>query len=175
MLNTRTTPVFVLLWLSLAFTGCSVRPRSGRASMQILEPIGSVSPAPKAHGKVEASAEEVVYIPAQALKPLAPPAYPANALVAGTENCTLYVTVTIDGDGRVSDISRSWRGLSSPTPLYEEFFRSIVDVSRQWVLQGARQVYYTRSADGERLYQRTEKVSESFDMKFTFESTGAVH
>ena len=150
-------------------TSCAVRTQ-GTSRFEVLGMPEARAVAGAEGGDVQPGTEEIDYIPAQPLRPLEKPAYPESALRTGADDFVLTVVITIDGDGRVTDVERSWKnGVSFTDAHGEAFLAAVRDAVSRWSLQGARQVYYRRSASGEREYLRTEKVQERVEMRFTFE------
>lgn len=152
------------------FSGCQ-SVRNGRSSFEVVDQPALVTPAAKASVATEISDSEVEYIRPSARRPLTTPVYPENALRASAGRCIVYVTISLDENGRVTDVVRNWRSFSTATPYIEDFIRAIREAAATWDIDPARCVYYRRSPSGERSYLRTEAIAENFDMKFSFEES----
>src|SRR6185312_5357528 len=61
------------------------------------------------------------YVEAEPIPPLATPVYPAKALAAKAGLVTIGVKISVDTDGRISDVSPSLLTFSTPTRYSDEF------------------------------------------------------
>ena len=159
--------------VSLVAAGCSGPPREGRSSVELLEPI------PDPSGTVKGYAEREENVVINAIDPsligeLAKPVYPRDALVARAGECVIFVTITIDTDGRVSDVRNSWQRLNIPNRFSDRFLAAVRTAVEKWRFEPARNVYWQKDASGELKYVRTEIVAARTDIKFTFEASGTV-
>ena len=160
--------------VTILLAGCQTRTaETGRSRFQVLDPTGT-APSPSSDKHAVESDRLIDYIPGHIRRPFAQPVYPRNALAAHTGNYEITVTITIDESGRVSDVVRSLRGLNLPSRYAEEFFEAVQSTVLSWKFEPSHQVYYQRGPDGERNYLRTEAISETVDIKFTFEASGLV-
>jgi TonB family protein len=109
---------------------------------------------------------------------LATAIYPAKALAAKLGMTTVGVRVTIDKNGRVSDIGPSLLAVSIPTKFDADFQEAVRAAVVQWRFFPAQtfHVDVTRDATGELQISETkrENAETYFDLAFTFTASGAV-
>ena len=123
----------------------------------------------------EVAQEEIVYIPAGLHSPRAQPVYPPEALAGNGGTHVLHVTATFDETGRLVDLRRSFGRVSLPHPHEEAFFAAARTAIEQWRVEPAREVHWRIPAGGgERQYLRTDAVSTTIEIKFTFDESGTV-
>ncbi len=90
-----------------AFWGCRSDIVVPRSTVEVMEPIA----ARKAASKRPAEASSELFVeetPARAAGDLAPPVYPPEAVKAQTGETVVYITITIDPKGAVTDLVPSW-------------------------------------------------------------------
>jgi hypothetical protein len=144
----------------------------GRSTFEMLEPIA----APGAMTGKEAQGDIVVVsIPPSAMGELASPVYPAEALAARVGACEVFVTITIDTSGAVTDAVPSWQRMNIPGRYSEAFLGAVRSAVRTWQFEPARKVYWRKTADGNVAFMHTETIMAMTDVKFTFDSSGRVH
>jgi hypothetical protein len=160
--------------LLLASGGCRTPVPEGRSSIEMLEPIAT--PPPKSDAKGDVSATNIVIneIPPSIIGDLAKPVYPAAALAAHAGECIVFVTITIDPNGTVSEVRPSWQRLNIPGKFSEDFLEAVRAAVQRWKFEPARNVYWAKEGDGELRYMNAETVSAQTDVKFTFEASGSV-
>jgi hypothetical protein len=158
----------------LPLGACRSAAVQGQSTIEVLEPMAT--PQPGTTHKAEASSDIIVDdLSPSLIGELAKPAYPANALAAHVGECFVFVTVTIDAKGAVSEAVLSWGRLNIPNRYSEEFLEAARTAVRSWRFEPARLVYWKRNGTGEPSYLYTEIVPAKADIKFTFEATGKVH
>ena len=173
--------LFVLLALACAaLAGCrhaaaSPSPGEGTSTHRFLEP--PPPPEKKAPGTPVAKLPTEQILNPRPILPLAEPLYPAAALVAHAGLATVAVRVTIDTNGRVSDIRESLLNLSMPSPVAAEFRAAVDAAVRQWRFRPGEMIHLelVQHPDGDfpRLKSR-ENVEWAFDVEFTFRAGGDV-
>jgi hypothetical protein len=139
----------------------------------MLEPLAS----PRAPTSKEASASRDIVvnaIPPCAIGELAKPAYPPEALAAHAGKCVVYVTITIDAKGDVTEVLRSWQRLTLPNKCSGQFFAAVEGAVRSWRFVPARNVYWQKVGDNDLKYLSAETIPAQTDIKFTFEASGGV-
>jgi len=164
---------FACLLLASLSGGCHGVAQQGQSSIELLEPIAS--PQAKTSRKVEASKDIVVdEIAPSLIGEMTKPIYPPDALAARAGECVIYVTITIDAKGRVSDVTPSWDRLNLPGRFTEAFLEAIRVAVASWNFEPTRLVYWERSGTDENKYLYAEVVPSRTDIKFTFAATGKV-
>jgi hypothetical protein len=164
-----------MLLLVFVLAGCTgPAARVGRSSFEVLGSPDNHLPSHSAGGHAEETGERVDFITAYARGPLAKPIYPAAALKHGAGQHVVFVTVTIDEFGRVSEVVPSWQRIQLGGPFAEDFFAAAKAAVEQWVLSPAHQVYYRKMRGADDEYLRTEAVAQTFEVKFVFEAPEAV-
>ncbi len=139
----------------------------GQSSIQLLAPIA----APQAGTQRQAEASKTVFIdaiPPSLIGEMARPDYPAGALAAHVGPCVVYVTITIDTAGRVSELTPSWQRLNVPNRFSEEFMDAIRAATQRWRFEPARNVYWERKPGEDNKYLYAEVVPSRSDIAFTF-------
>jgi hypothetical protein len=158
----------------LACAAChSATKRSGLTAMEFVsdsEPT-SVAPSDK---KAEESDIRVDYVGAHAQRTLAKPDYPEDVMKAGGRSYVLYVTFVVAEDGSITDIQKSMFHISLQSEFSDVFFAAARDAIMKWQMEPTRKVYWKRAHGEEDRYLRTEAISETFEVKFTFETSGVV-
>lgn len=166
--------ILLLTLVACTLGACTTtRPRTGRSAFEMLGAPPDVLHSPPSAAAAQPTAERIEYIPAHALQPLLPPAYPPAALAAGAGDYEAYITVTVDEQGTVTDVAPSWQRVRLAHPQAGAFLQAIKDAVARWELSPAHQVYYRPGPEGEDEYVRTEAVPETFEMRFAFEAAGA--
>jgi hypothetical protein len=148
----------------------------GTSSFKFVEPPPP-SPAKKAAVAVGAAqpADQVSH--AQPIWPLAKPEYPATALAAHAGLATVGVCITVDTEGRVSDVGLSPFCLSTPSPFAAEFRASVEAAVARWRFRPAeiRHFEIVKHPDGDYLHLKSrETVEWKYDVSFTFNAKGDV-
>jgi outer membrane biosynthesis protein TonB len=129
----------------------------------------------EASGKAEAStAIVVVDIAPSLVDELTDPVYPADALAARLGDCVVYVTITIDASGSVSEVIPSWRRLNIPNRYSDDFLDAIRVAARSWKFEPARLVYWEKTRDEDLKYLYAVAVPAKTDVKVTFAAAGKV-
>jgi hypothetical protein len=157
----------------MAAGGCRSVPEQGSSSMEMLDPIAA--PQATTDKKAEpSSAIVVVDIPPTFKGEIAKPVYPPAALAAHAGIHVVYVTITIDTTGIVTEIAPSWQRLNIPDRFSDDFLEAVRTAVRAWRFEPARYVYWRKTPDGDLAYSYAETVPAKTDIKFTFESSGTV-
>jgi outer membrane biosynthesis protein TonB len=87
------------------------------------------------------------------------------------------VRITVDANGRVSDVGTSLAAMSTPSPFTAEFRAAVEAAIAQWRFRPGevRHLETVHDADGD--YQRMtsrENIAGTFDVEFTFNASGVV-
>jgi hypothetical protein len=164
--------LFAGIFLVSTSGGCRTAQVAG-SSVELLAPLPDPSVSAKGHAEVE---ENVVVnaIDPSLIGDLDRPAYPRDALEARAGECVIFATITIDTNGRVSDVRTSWQRLNIPNRFSDEFLAAVKAAVDKWRFEPARNVYWQKDVSGELRYMRTEIVAARTDVKFTFEASGRV-
>jgi hypothetical protein len=145
----------------------------GKSSIEMLEPTAPAQS--KASGQAEAStAIVVVDIAPTVIDELTDPIYPADALAALVGDCVLYVTITIDSSGSVSEVIPSWKRPNIPNRYSDEFLDAIRVAARSWKFEPARLVYWEKTKDEDLKYLYAVVVPAMTDIKVAFAAAGRV-
>jgi hypothetical protein len=168
----------VALWL---VTGCrhtaAISPK-GSSSFQILEPTKS-RPGTKTGPVTEVPQPRDVVFEAEPIEPLVKPSYPPAARGKQAGPVTLGVRITVDTEGRVSDIGSSLKVFSLPGPFEADFRAAVEAAVKEWRfipaeirhLQPARENGKPASYS---IVTGTEKTEWRLDVLFTFSPSGEV-
>lgn len=118
------------------------------------------------------------YIEAEPIPPLALPVYPAHALAAKAGLVTIGVKISVDPDGRVSDVSPSLLTFSTPTRYSDEFDEAVRVAVGQWRFHPAQRytmrIFRTEEGGGPPKELDRENTETYFDLAFTFTASGKV-
>ena len=109
------------------------------------------------------------YVAAHPRTELTQPDYPPAAREATAGACIVYLPVTFDENGMARDIHPSWNRVGPMNDLAEVFIAAATATIESWDIEPAREVHWTRDENGEEKYLRTEKVSESMEIRFSFD------
>ena len=150
--------------------GCH-NPVEGRTSFEVLKPKEPPAASSGAKGTVESAGS---YLPGYPKAELAKPVYPPDALKARAGDCVVYVTVTIDETGHVSEVAPSWRGIGTQNRYSGEFLDAVRAAVGRWEFVPSQIVTYEEGPDGEGHLKSAVAVAETVDLKFTFEASGRV-
>jgi hypothetical protein len=139
-------------------------------------------PAAPQKGKVtEGSNGPIVeehFIDALPIPPLAMPVYPPPALAAKAGLVTIGVKISVDTDGRVSDVSPSLLTFSTPTRYSDEFDEAVRVAVVQWRFHPAQRytmrIFRTEEGGGPPKELHRENTETYFDLAFTFTASGKV-
>jgi hypothetical protein len=119
-----------------------------------------------------------VVVQAEPILPLAKPVYPKAALTARDGASLVGVRISVDSDGRVSDVRPSLVCLSTPGPFAGEFQAAVEAALALWRFEpGEVQHLEPANAPDGSQYMRVkdrEKVEWTFDVSFTFTAAGDV-
>lgn len=115
---------------------------------------------------------------AEPILPLTMPVYPANALGARAGLMNVGVKITVDADGRVTDVSPSLLSFSTPSRYSSTFQEAVRVAVMTWHFRPAQHYYFeiTSTVGGERTskFLRRENTETCFDLSFTFTASGSV-
>jgi len=163
-----------------ALAGCRHTPPSplpqGRASFRFIEPpVPTEKPGIASHG---AAGIRDVFVQAEPQLPLENPVFPRAALGARPGWTTVAVQLTVDAEGRVTDVRPSFFGITTPSPFANEFLTAVEAAVLQWKFTPAVVCRIEPlEMEGGRVrgkVMRTERVETAFEVAFTFTSTGDV-
>jgi hypothetical protein len=155
-----------------ASAGCRTPP-AGSSSFEMLAPIT----APQAStDKMELRPGDIVFysISPSSKGELSKPVYPSAALAARAGSCEVFVTITIDTSGAVTEVTPSWQRLNIPGRFSADFLAAVRSTVSAWRFEPARHVYWRRTADGNLAYLYSETIPAMIDVKFTFDASGTV-
>lgn len=153
-------------------------PDTGASSFRFVdEPL-----APPQKGKVTEGSNGPIlvehYIEAEPVTPLAMPIYPPHALAAKAGLVTIGVKISVDTDGRVSDVSPSMLTFSTPTRYSDEFDEAVRVAVIQWRFHPAQRytmrIFRTEEGGGPPRELHRENTETYFDLAFTFAASGKV-
>jgi hypothetical protein len=170
----RLNRTLLSFWTGLAVLSGGCMTEHGASSFEMLEPIAT--PPSKSGAKGDVAATDIVInpIPPSVVGNLAKPIYPPGALAGHAGECVVYVTLTIDSKGMVSDVTPSWQRVNIPNRFSEQFIGAIRTAVRSWRFEPARDIYWEQDRGGDLKYLNTETHSAQTDIKFTFEASGKV-
>lgn len=172
-MNHRPIVVPLVLLLGSLFVGNGCRSPASRpdssASFEVQGTPAGVRPPQRTDAKGALARNWIEYVAAHPRAELTPPAYPAEARASHTGPYVLYLTVTFDENGQARQIEPSWNRVSLPHPFSSSFLAAATTALESWDIEPARQVHWTRDAQGEPKYLRTEIVAATMEVKFTFE------
>ena len=161
----------------LGLAGCRHVPApTGMSSFKVVEQPPDRRPPAKSDAKVveptsfdqyrEASVQE---------KTIVLPVYPARALAAKAGAAQVGVRITVDTEGRVTDVRPSILAITITQSGFREDFERAVEVAvRQWKFQPAKiqhvEIVIEKGFTYSRV-SRTEMSEAEFDLAFTFTTT----
>lgn len=173
----------MLALLLAGVSGCqhaiTVPQLSGQSAFRFVEPPVRAD-ASAASAKIETAPREPIegILPAEPILPLAVPAYPRVAMGSHAAPVVVGVRISVDPSGRVAGIGPSLVCFSTPTPWAAAFYTAVEDAVAQWRFEPAewRHLVPMTNRNGGGYWQvaRSEKTDYSFDLSFTFSTTGEV-
>lgn len=151
---------------------------TGRSSVVFVEP--PAAPPPKAGATASAKESKFTdqFREARPIEPLATPVYPPRALKAKAGWATVGVKVTVDVNGRVSEVVPSMVAISTPGPFADDFLEAVRVALKQWRFRPARIEHVETVQSAQATYNRvasSENIEAQFDLSFTFTASGGVH
>ena len=152
--------------------GCQTA-RKGSSSVEMLEPLSHAQPTTDKKVTVERDPTEDSDPPEQ-IGELEKPVYPPAALAAHAGTYILYVTIIIDANGRVSEVTPSWDRVNLPSRYSEDFLAAVKTAAASWRFIPAHLVHWERHPNGTDRYLYSEIIPAQVDVRFTFEATGKV-
>ena len=172
------TRVLLCAMGSASFSACRHAPArrtEGESSFRFVEP--PAAPPPKAKISAGEAMPAVQTINAQPILPLTMPVYPPTALTARAGAVTIGVHLTVDAEGRVSDVRPSLMTLTMPSPFAAEFQAAAETAVAQWRFRPAEirhlELVKDQGGDFQRVTGR-EKIEWTFDVEFAFRLSGDV-
>ena len=159
--------------------GCrAVPPDTGSSAFAFVDAPPAPPPKPNAARPVAVAPSGEEFREATPFGKLAQPVYPPKALAAKAGLVVVGVRITVDTNGRVTDVGSSLVAFSTPGPWAQDFFAAVEAAVRQWRFRPAaieRNEYV--QVPGLQPYSRllsSENVETHFDLSFTFTESGAV-
>ncbi len=70
-----------------------------------------------------------------------------DALAAQAGKCVVFVTITIDARGTVTEVLPTWQRLSIPNRFSDEFLDAVKVAVRSWRFKPARIVYWEKTGN----------------------------
>jgi hypothetical protein len=169
------------LSLALALGGCahdvtSARP-AGNSSFTFVD-----APAPGGRRSEVSLATEkeplTVFVEARLVDPVAKAVYPREALSARADTALVGVRITIDVDGRVTDVGESFVSFSTPGPFAREFRAAVEAAVAQWKFTPAKRRHLepVRLDEGGFFWRNAgeEKIESELNVAFTFGAGGEI-
>lgn len=149
----------------------------GSSSFTYVEPPRPLSPSAAVQAETMLVARSD-YRDAQAIEPLALPVYPPRALRARAGAASVGIHVTVDTQGRVTNIRPSIWIFSTPGPFADEFRQAVETAVQQWRFRPAEarhlEPFEENGYRGLRV-AHTEPVEAEFDLAFRFAENGTVN
>lgn len=166
--------------LGLLMTGCQHAPiATGASSFKIVEqPPDRTPPPAKSDAKVQPTSLDQYREASVQEKTIVLPVYPARALKAKAGAAQVGVRVTVDTEGRVTDVRPSMLAISIVPPGFRTDFEAAVESAvRQWKFHPAKVQHVEVVTEKGFTYSRvtrTEMLDAEFDLAFTFTPSGKV-
>ncbi len=166
---------FLVLTCITCVVACTTR-RAGNSSFEMLPAPRPLAPSPGTGPKATTGESDIriVHVAARPRRTLPVPKYPPEALTARAGRFTAYITLTINEDGRVTDVQPSLARFALPNDYAAAFLQSIDEALATWDFDPARYVYWQRIANGDERYLRADAVPQRMEVRFTFTESGVV-
>lgn len=146
--------------------------RTGVASFEFIDPAHPEPPTDARKLKVKIGT--IVFVDANPIEPLAIPTYPPTALAANAGPITIAVRISVGADGRVNEINPSFAAVSFPSRYDAEFHKAIEAALAMWRFEPAQWAQLEPSKDGPPIVKSRTDTETSFDIVFTFTTSGSV-
>jgi hypothetical protein len=146
--------------------------RTGSASFEFIDPthIGPLTDARKLKLKVGTT----VFVDAKPIEPLTIPTYPPSVLATNVGPTTIAVSITVGADGRVKEVNPSFGAVAFRSRYDDEFQKAIEAALATWRFEPAQRAQLEPSKDGPPIVQSATDTETSFDVLFTFTTSGSV-
>jgi hypothetical protein len=156
---------------SVLESGCQHAPRS--ASFEFVDPTRLQMPATDA-SKLRIEKSRTMFVDATPIEPLARPVWPNGRPSPPPQPLTLKVRILVDEGGRVQGLTKSIADFSVPSQFSERCFEAIRVAVDRWRFEPAQLMVVEPQNDGRALMVSSSLVGTSFEVAFTFSSTGKV-
>jgi len=178
------TPGKALVLLMGILAGCRHAPQAadtGASSFTVVQ-AGRAAESKVIVGKVDEedirpAAHDTDYRAAVPMKNQPLPVYPTRALKAKAGAATVGVKVTVDAEGKVTDVGPSLLVFNTPGPYAEDFMAAVKQAVGQWRFHPA-QIFYLERVEAPGVsynrVSRSEKVEAQVDLAFSFTASGGV-
>ena len=165
---------FIPFSLCLAVLSSSVgcQHRTGLASFEFIDPVHPGPPTDARKLKLEIGT--TVFVDAKPIEPLTIPTYPPTVLATNAMPITIAVRISVGADGRVNEINPSFAAVSFPSRYNEEFHKAIEAALATWRFESAQWAQLEPSKDGPPIVKSKTDTETSFDIVFTFTTSGSV-
>jgi hypothetical protein len=150
---------------------CRAAAPRGSSSVELVEPLPLAEAVAK--GRTEARSGVVAeYAPPYPKGEPEKPAYPPEALATHAGEVVVYLTITIDATGRVTEAVPSWGRVNIPNTYSEDFLAAARQCVLRWRFEPARVVYWERDGGEDNHYLYSETIPSRTDVKVTFTTAG---
>ena len=150
-------------------TGCQHGVRT--TSFQFIDRAGLPPPIDASELRIEKT--RTIFVDARPIEPLARPEWPETAS-APSIPLTLKVRILVGEDGSVRGMIKSIADVSIPSAFSSSCFESIKTTVDRWRFEPAQLMVLEPQADGRPLVVSSSLTGSSFEVAFTFSSTGVV-
>lgn len=168
-------PIPAILVVLLGLAACRTA-REGHSSFDVLPPPRLPGPIPATKSKPAPGDSDIRIdcVAARARRPLSSPVYPPTAPAARAGAFTAYVTLTINGSGRVVEAKPSSAPVGLPNDYSGDFFPAIDAALETREFDPARYVYRQRRPNEEDKYLRADPARQTIEVRFVFRESGVV-
>jgi hypothetical protein len=151
-------------------TGCQHDVRT--TSFKFIDAAALPPPTDASELRIEKS--RTIFVDAEPIEPLARPDWPDVKPSPRSLPLILKVRILVDEDGRVGGVTKSIADTSLASSFSSRCFDSIKAAVEQWRFEPARLMVLEPQADGRPLVVSSSLTGTSFEVAFTFSSTGVV-
>jgi hypothetical protein len=181
-LHFRAVAALVICIAGAAVPGChhTAKPPTddGQSSFRFVTPPAPAKSDKKPAATTSEAPPRTTVVPAEPIEPLTAPVYPKLPAGVRPALATVGVRITVDTQGRVSDIGPSMLSFSTPGPSAPALREAVEAAVAQWRFTPA-EIHHVEPMRGPDrsdylLMKSSEKTEWHFDLAFTFTSSGEV-
>jgi hypothetical protein len=142
------------------------------ASFKFIE--AAVLPPPIDASELRIEQSRTIFVDAEPIEPLTRPKWPEVKFSRASLPLTLKVRILVGEDGWVGGVTKSIADISIASPFSSSCYESIKAAVEQWRFEPARLMVLEPQTDGRPLVVSSSLTGTSFEVAFTFSSTGIV-
>jgi len=158
--------------LSVALTSCRHAAPTGNSSFTLVNDFGALQAPASDASELKIVQAMSIRVAPKAIPPLTLPKYPASALAAHLLDIQYAVTITIDTEGRVIHIERSYARLPYTSAFRDEFVAAIEQAVATWKFEPGKLAHLDPQENERPLVTGSENAESKLTVAFCFTQSG---